>query len=116
MALAPGEHVGPFEISRGGGNEPAWNPDRHKRELFYRDGEFMMAARINDQGFTEGKVEGLFADSYATANGAWSRPNYDVFPDGSFLMLKRVEQEQVVTRINVVLNWREELTRLARGN
>jgi serine/threonine-protein kinase len=104
------------QISKGGGNEPAWNPDRNKKELFYRDGEFMMAARINDQGSIEGKAERLFADSYTTTNGAWSRPNYDVFPDGSFLMLKQVEQEQVVTRIIVVLNWREELTRLTRGN
>jgi serine/threonine-protein kinase len=104
------------QISKGGGNEPVWNPDPSKKELFYRDGAFMMAARINDQGSIEGKAERLFADSYTTTNGAWSRPNYDVFPDGSFLMLKRVEQEQVVTQINVVLNWREELTRLVRGN
>jgi hypothetical protein len=38
-------------------------------------------------------------------------PNYDVSPDGQrFLMLKPVEQaEAAPTRINVVLNWFEEL-------
>ena len=39
-------------------------------------------------------------------------PNYDVTPDGQrFLMLKRSEQEQTATHINVVLNWLEELKR-----
>jgi len=102
------------QISKGGGNEPVWNPDRNKRELFYRDGQSMMAARISDQGAVEGKAETLFPDSYLPgAFSAYSRPNYDVFPDGSFLMLKPVEQKQPVTQqINVVLNWSEELKRL----
>ena len=101
------------QISKGGGNEPVWNPDRNKREIFYRDGQFMMAARISDQGSLEGKAEMLFQDSFVPGlNRAYSRPNYDVFPDGSFLMLKPVEQEQRVTQINVVLNWSEELKRL----
>jgi hypothetical protein len=41
-------------------------------------------------------------------------PDYDVSPDGQrFLMLKPVDQEQTApTKINVVLNWREELKRL----
>jgi hypothetical protein len=74
----------------------------------------MMAARISDQGAVEGKAETLFPDSYLPgAFSAYSRPNYDVFPDGSFLMLKPVEQKQPVTQqINVVLNWSEELKRL----
>ena len=56
----------------------------------------------------------LFSDSFLPGlNRAYSRPNYDVFPDGSFLMLKPVEQKQPVTQqINVVLNWSEELKRL----
>ncbi|HVG54064.1 MAG TPA: protein kinase [Vicinamibacterales bacterium] len=102
------------QISKGGGNEPVWNPDPSKREIFYRDGQSLMAARISDQGSLEGKAETLFRDSYVPAlfSGSYSRPNYDVFPDGSFLMLKQPEQEQKVTQINVVLNWSEELKRL----
>jgi serine/threonine-protein kinase len=101
------------QISKGGGNEPVWNPDRSKREIFYRDGQSLMAARISDQGSLAGKAETLFPDSYLpVANFAWSRPNYDVFPDGSFLMLKPAEQKLPVTQINVVLNWSEELKRL----
>jgi hypothetical protein len=98
------------QISKGGGDEPVWNRDRNKREIFYRNGQSMMAARVTDQGAVEGKTEELFSDSYLPGfNSAYSRPNYDVFPDGSFLMLKPVEQEQRLTRINVVLNWSEGL-------
>jgi Tol biopolymer transport system component len=98
------------QISKGGGDEPVWNRDPNKREIFYRNGQSMMAARITDQGFVEGKAEELFSDSYLPGfNSAYSRPNYDVFPDGSFLMLKPLEQQQRLTRINVVLNWSEGL-------
>lgn len=102
------------QISKGGGNEPVWNRDLNIREIFYRDGQSMMAARISDRGSLEGKAEPLFRDSYlpGSNSAAYSRPNYDVFPDGSFLMLKPVEQEQPVTQINVVLNWSEELKRV----
>jgi len=101
------------QISKGGGNEPVWNRDRNKREIFYRDGQSIVAARITEQGSLEGKAETLFRDSYLPGpnSGSYSRPNYDVFPDGSFLMLKPVEQEQRLTQINVVLNWSEELKR-----
>jgi hypothetical protein len=101
------------QISKGGGNEPIWNRDRNKREIFYRDGQSMMAARISDQGSLERKAETLFPDSYLPGvfSGSYSRPNYDVFPDGSLLMLKPADQEQKVTQINVVLNWSEELKR-----
>jgi serine/threonine-protein kinase len=100
------------QISTGGGNEPAWNPDPTKRELFYRNGEDMMAVKISDQGSVEGKVERLFSGSYL-AQSSYSRPNYDVFPDGSFLMLKNAaEQEETLTQINIVWGWSEQLKRL----
>jgi len=100
------------QISKGGGNQPVWNRDRNKREIFFRNGQSMMSAKISDQGALEEKAETLFLDSFLPGlNRAYSRPNYDVFPDGSFLMLKPVEQEQKVTQIKVVLNWSEELKR-----
>jgi hypothetical protein len=101
-----------LQVSTGGGNEPAWNPDPTKRELFYRNGEDMMAVKISDQGTVEGKAERLFTGSYL-AQSSYSRPNYDVFPDGSFLMLKNaVEQEQPLTQIKIVWGWSEQLKRL----
>jgi hypothetical protein len=97
------------QISKGGGTEPVWNRDPNASELFYRDGQSMLAVKINDQGGIKGKAERLFPDVYLPTFSAWSRPYYDAFPDGSFLMLKSVEQEQSVTRINVVLNWSAKL-------
>jgi serine/threonine-protein kinase len=105
---------GKWQISTDGGNEPQWS--RSGRELFYRSGNKMMAVDIATQsGFAAGKPRQLFEGDYRVTSTGWARPNYDVSPDGQrFLMLKAVEREQApVTQINVVLNWSEELKRLA---
>jgi Tol biopolymer transport system component len=104
---------GKWQISTDGGNEPQWS--RNGRELFYRSGNRMMAVDIATQtGFAAGKPRQLFEGRYLVTATGWARPNYDVSPDGQrFLMLKPVEREAPVTQINVVLNWSEELKRLA---
>jgi serine/threonine-protein kinase len=99
------------QISTGGGSEPMWNPDRAKHELFYRSGQDMMAADINEQGLPRRMPEILFRGLYNTAQGGYAARNYDVFPDGSFLMLKPQEQKPA-TQIHVVLGWSEQLKRL----
>jgi dipeptidyl aminopeptidase/acylaminoacyl peptidase len=100
---------GKWQISTGGGTEPAWNPAG--RELFYRVGNRIMAAAITLQPeFSAGKPAMLF-------EGPWlptplSLPNYDVSPDGKrFLMLKAADEDQGVRQIVVVQNWFEELKR-----
>ncbi len=100
---------GKWQISTDGGTEPAWNSNG--RELFYRNGDRMLAVDIATQpGFTAGKPHVLFQGSYEPSPG--SNPNYDVdFGGQRFLMLKQIEQEQSATQINVVLNWFEELKR-----
>ena len=102
---------GKWQISTEGGGEPVWNPNG--RELFYRNGNKMMAADITMQpGFAAGKPRLLFEGPYVPAPTA--APNYDVSPDGQrFLMLKASQQQQAVTQIHVVLNWFEELNRQA---
>jgi eukaryotic-like serine/threonine-protein kinase len=101
---------GKSQISRDGGTEPVWN--RNGRELFYRNGNKMMAVEIAIQpGFTAGTPRMLFEGPYEPP--PVPLPNYDVSPDGQrFLMIKPSEQEQAApTQINVVLNWFEELKR-----
>jgi hypothetical protein len=95
---------GKWQISTAGGREPAWN--RNGRELFYRDGDKMMAVEINMQsGFSAGTPKILFQGRYQTLTA--STPNYDVSADGQrFLMLEPTEQ---TAQINVVLKWFEEL-------
>jgi serine/threonine-protein kinase len=100
------------QISTEGGNEPLWNPDQGKRELFYRSGDRMLAVEITEQGSAAGDARELFRRPYATGFNGFVRANYDVSPDGErFLMLKPVEREPL-TQIKVVLNWDEVLRRL----
>jgi eukaryotic-like serine/threonine-protein kinase len=98
---------GKWQVSTEGGTEPMWNPDG--RELFYRNGDKMMAVDIATQSsFAAGKPKALFAGQYVPTPVTF--PNYDVSPDGQrFLMLKPSEAEAAPTQINVVLNWFEEL-------
>ncbi len=90
---------GKWQISTNGGTEPVWNPNGH--ELFYRNGDKMMAVDISLQpGFSAGKPRMLFEGSYLPSTVA--QPNYDISPDGQrFLMVKPAEQAQAApTQIN----------------
>ena len=100
---------GRSQISTEGGIEAVWASNG--RELFYRNGDKMMAVEITTQPtFTAGSPRLLFEGSYSfSANNSTS---YDVSLDGQrFLMVQSVEPEQAPTQINVVLNWFEELKR-----
>jgi Tol biopolymer transport system component len=98
---------GKWQISIEGGVEPVWA--RNGEELFYRNGDRMMAVDITaDPTFSAGTPSLLFEGPYQLSGG--TRPNYDVTPDGQhFLMVNLSEQESPVTRLTVVLNWFEEL-------
>jgi len=99
---------GKYQISTAGATEPVWSRDG--RELFYRNGNKMMAVAVSTQpAFSAGKPTVLF-DS-AVYDRISTTPDYDVSLDGQrFLMLKPSEAaEAAPTQINVVLNWFEEL-------
>jgi eukaryotic-like serine/threonine-protein kinase len=104
----PGEKV---TISADGGNEPVWSPNG--REIFYRKGDALMAVPVSTGArLNIGKPQRLFERPYEPTLALW--PNYDVTRDGErFLMLKTIEQQTTPPQINVVLNWYEELKRLA---
>jgi len=103
---------GKWQISTVGGREPLWN--RNGRELFYRNGNKMMAVEIAlKPSFSAGTPKMLFEGQYQSLPGM-STPNYDVSPDGQrFLMLRADQQDISARQINVVLNWFEELKRRA---
>ena len=71
----------------------------------------MMAVEVTAQpGFSAGKPHMLFEGQYLSSQFPLTGVAYDVSPDGQrFLMVK--QGEQVITPINVVENWVEELTR-----
>ena len=101
---------GKSQISTEGGSEPVWN--RNGRELFYRNGDAMMVVDIASQpAFVAGNPRVLFEKQYVAGN---TNSVYDVSPDGQrFLMVKETPQAGSATQINVVLNWFEDLKRLA---
>jgi len=100
-------------ISTNGGEEAAWVRTRAGQEIFYRDGDKMMAVEITTEpAFTPGKPKLLFEGRYLRLG---PRAEYDVTPDGErFLMIK--EREVQVNQINMILNWFEELKRLVPTN
>ncbi len=93
-------------VSIGGGGGPTWSPD--DSELYYRAGDdFMVASFQSDPRFRVLSRERLFEGARF-----WGRESYDVHPDGQrFLVLNMRSADEEVAKINVVLNWFEELKR-----
>jgi serine/threonine-protein kinase len=102
----PGEE---WTISTDGGSEPVWA--RKAGRLFYRQGDAMMAVDITTSPtVVVGKPRRLFERPYKRSSAFW--PNYDVAPDGQRLLMVKGGAQEDSSRINVVLNWQEELKRL----
>ncbi len=97
-------------LSSEGGKQPVWSHDG--REIFYRDGDRIMVVPLQiEPAFRPGTPRMLFAArSFASTPGGY--PNYDVSLDGTrFIMIETDATER--NEIHVVLNWSEELKRLA---
>jgi Tol biopolymer transport system component len=101
---------GKWQISTGGGDSPLWSPDG--RELFYRSNDSVMAVSVETKPvFKYGSTETLFRGPYVTLGANEGHP-WDISPDGKkFLMMKQVglETSGGPRKINIVLNWFEEL-------
>ncbi len=91
-------------ISTEGGEEPVWS--RATNELFYRNKtKWMVVKYKTDPNFVHELPTLLFVGDYVNISGR----SYDVSPDGRFLLLKGEEETSSPTRLNVVVNWFEEL-------
>ncbi len=91
------------QVSDNGGTEPIWG--RSGRSLYYRGplGEVIEVGVTTGAAFSIGTRSVVLTGDYLT--GA-SHANYDVSPDGRFLMLKRAGAE---SQTIVVHNWGSEL-------
>jgi len=97
-----------WQISTEGGVSPRWA--KNGSELFYRAGDRLMAVEVETEpAFRAGNPRALFQGQFQYGNDF--RTNYDVAPDGRFLMIRSLG-ESAPTHLNVVLNWFEELRRL----
>ncbi len=93
-------------VSAGGGAEPTWAPNG--RELFFRNGEWMMAVSIETEPrFVAGKPKLLFEAPYSEA-GVY-HPNFDITPDGNRFIIIQNKLETTADHVIVVLNWFDEL-------
>jgi sugar lactone lactonase YvrE len=98
-----------IQLSTEGGREPAWSPQGGR--LYYRQGSTMMAVDVTGRDvLTVGRPRRVF-------DGGWElRPaelptmrTYAVAPDGEHFIMVRHDPEAIPNRINIVLNWLEEL-------
>jgi len=110
----PDIEKGKDKISLSGGNSPLWSPDGD--ELFYRNKDEVIRVPVQTKpAFKPGKPETIFRGDYTPL---WNQDGHtwDISPDGKrFLMMKwgaRADDKKAgpaVPKINVVLNWTEEL-------
>ena len=95
-------------VSTQGGSHPLWS--RNGQELFYRSANKMMAVSVATRPqivFSPPRV--LFEQRYSFSNQ--SIASYDISLDGQqFVMVKN---ESDSGRLNLVLNWFEDVKRLA---
>ncbi len=90
-------------MSDNGGTEPMWG--HSGRSLYYRGpvGEVVEVGVTTGATFSIAARKVALSGDYLTDS---SHPNYDVSPDGRFLMLKRAGAE---AQTIVVHNWGREL-------
>jgi len=97
-------------VSTEGGFQPVWSQDG--RELYYRYEDKMMVASVETEPeFKVTRTEQLFEGRYLCRV---DHTDYDVAPDGRFLMIQEPEQSSPLG-INITLNWLEELRQIAPG-
>lgn len=97
------------QISVAGGRQPLWRRDG--RELVYRAGTRMFSVAVDlAGGFRSAAPVLLFERSYVVGLDVMGF-DYDLAPDGRFLMIKPSPAELRTNAINVVVNWIDELTR-----
>lgn len=99
------------QVSVGGGVQPVWALGED--ELFYRNEDKMMVVSFSTTPSFELEAPVLLFERTFLQWPNYTRPHYDVTPDGQrFVMVQSEEEEPSARRIHVVLNWFEELKRL----
>jgi Tol biopolymer transport system component len=98
-----------WKISSNGGAEPVWRSDG--RELYYRVEDRFMAVAVDPEFASEpGLPQVVFEGQYM--KDPFGNALYDVSPDGQRFIVVR-GSEAFSSKIDVTLNWFEELRRLA---
>lgn len=94
-----------FPVTTEPGMFPVWS--KNSKEIAYRLGsKFYSVAVDSSKGFSVLKRKRLFEGQYLTS--------FDISPDGKRFLLVRDEHGTLPSKLNVVLNWTEELKRIMR--
>jgi serine/threonine-protein kinase len=98
-------------VSTSGGVEPVWS--RNGRELFYRNGNQVLAVSVNTAGaLVLGEPRVLFESPFEREGLGVA--NYDVAADGRFIMVAAPSTDgESSSELSVVENWVQELERRA---
>jgi Tol biopolymer transport system component len=103
----PDPSIKRWKISPTYGSEPLWT--KGGRELVYRKGDSVMAVNLDLEKGQIGQPQALFGGRYPD-NPGWTRPrSYDASRDGERFLMTRLPAERPRARIEVVLNWFDEL-------
>jgi hypothetical protein len=99
----------PLRISPEGGRDAVWSPDG--RELFFRNGLKMMAAKVTPASATIRleSLRPLFEGGFEPG----SQRAFDVAPDGRFLMIASGTPDTSAS-IVLVRNWGQQIDELVR--
>ena len=107
---------GKRQISMSGGHSPIWSPEG--KQLFYRHGDEVISVPVGTgPDFSYGNPKILFRGMYLSVGyGIYEITPWDISPDGNrFLMIKPPQATdgesaaETPRKINIVLNWFEEL-------
>jgi Tol biopolymer transport system component len=102
------EHGGKWQVSSNGGRDPRWT--HGGRELVYRSDDRIVALTVETtRTFQVTDQRLLFEkrDHTLTLEGGW-----DVSPDGQRVLILRTDTDKETPKLDMVLNWLEDLKRL----
>ena len=102
----PNVEDGLWPVSALGGHSPRWSADG--TELFYMNGADFYAAAVDADApaFVTSPPEFLFDGSWDTTQAR----NYDLFPDAREFVFVEADPDSRPGRLQVTINWFEELT------
>ncbi len=98
-------------VSIDGGTGPVWSRDG--RELFYRAGDDLISVQVRTTGALALGERRKLLDLSRYDSGYVHE--FDVSPDGQRFLLIRTEAQSRPTRLDIVVNWFDELKRLVPG-
>ena len=98
-------------VSTQGGRVPTWSPKGNR--LFYRQDAILMVSDVVGRDPLDfGRPSPLFEGGWDLPAGRYLERTYAVAPDGEHFVMIRHEPEAIPDRINIVLNWFDELRQL----